>query len=101
MENTDWPRQIQQINYKISVMLNSDAKSEVEGLRWVLIRRSVLGIIFMAVLGFGTLRYASYLSYESQKEAEQMAKAVEAARQNEGKHDYGLVPAAAEILAAN
>ena len=45
--------QVQQINYKISIMLSSDSKSEIESLRWILIRRSVLGIIFMAVLTLG------------------------------------------------
>jgi hypothetical protein len=82
-------------------MLNSDAKSEVEGLRWVLIRRSVLGIIFMAVLTLGTLRYASYLSYERQKEAERMAKEAEAIKKDHGRHDHSPAPVAAEILAAN
>jgi hypothetical protein len=35
---------IQELNYKITVSLNSDGKSEVEGLRWVLTRRAALAI---------------------------------------------------------
>ncbi|KAK3368146.1 hypothetical protein B0H63DRAFT_487816 [Podospora didyma] len=92
---------IQQINYKISVTLNSDAKSEIEGLRWVLIRRSVLGIIFMAVLTLGTLRYASHVEHERQKKADKAAREEEQERKFVGKHDNSSAPEAAEILAAN
>ena len=35
---------IQELNYKITVSLNSDAKSEVEGLRWILTRRAAMAI---------------------------------------------------------
>jgi hypothetical protein len=36
---------IQQLNYLITTDLTSDAKSEVEGLRWVLTRRAALAIV--------------------------------------------------------
>lgn len=39
---------IQELNYKITVALNSDSKSEIEGLRWVLTRRAALAIAGMA-----------------------------------------------------
>lgn len=39
---------IQELNYKITVALNSDSKSEVEGLRWVLTRRAAIAIASMA-----------------------------------------------------
>ena len=39
---------IQELNYKITVMLNSDMKSEVEGLRWVLTRRAAMAIVITA-----------------------------------------------------
>lgn len=82
-------------------MLNSDARSEVEGLRWVLIRRSVLGIVFMAVLIFSSLRYASYVSHERAKERERQAKEAENLRKDGGRLDHSSAPAAAEILAAS
>lgn len=85
-------------------MLNSDMKSEIEGLRWVLIRRSVLGIIFMAMLTLGTLRYASYVSHERQKEVERRARErereAEHARKYGGKLDSTTTPEVAEVLAA-
>lgn len=57
--------------------LNSDSKSEVEGVRWILTRRSVLAIVFMAVVVLSSLRYASYRSHEAaqkQKLAEKLAE---------------------------
>ncbi|KAK3990238.1 hypothetical protein QBC44DRAFT_73598 [Cladorrhinum sp. PSN332] len=92
---------IQEINYKISVRLNSDAKSDIEGLRWVLIRRSVFGIVFMAVLTFGSLRYATFKSHQRQQEAARIAEEKEEARRSGGKLDLSSAPEAAEILAAN
>lgn len=35
---------IQELNYQITVSLNSDGKSEAEGLRWILTRRAALAI---------------------------------------------------------
>jgi hypothetical protein len=35
---------IQGLNHKITVMLNSEAKSEAEGLRWILTRRAAIAI---------------------------------------------------------
>ena len=43
---------IQELNYKITVSLNSDMKSEVEGLRWVLTRRAAMAIATMACTSF-------------------------------------------------
>ncbi|WQF75684.1 Putative Coiled-coil domain-containing protein [Colletotrichum destructivum] len=92
---------IQQINYKISLHLSSDAKSEIEGLRWILIRRSVIGILFMAVLTLGTLRYGTYVSHAKQAEADRVQKQAEMIKMADGKRDHSSAPDAAEILAAN
>ncbi|KAI3337599.1 hypothetical protein HD806DRAFT_529160 [Xylariaceae sp. AK1471] len=92
---------IQQVNLKISVTLNSDSRSEIEGLRWVLIRRSVLGILFMAILTLSTLRYATYVSHERKREAEEKARQAEEMKRNGGREDRAPPVDAAEILAAN
>jgi len=56
----------------------------------------------MAFLTLGTLRYASYVSHERQKERERRKRDKEKARrQNDGKHDNSSAPEAVEILAAN
>ncbi|KAI1862539.1 hypothetical protein JX265_009253 [Neoarthrinium moseri] len=92
---------IQQVNLDISVTLTSDAKSEIEGLRWILIRRSVLGIIFMAVLTLGTLRYATYVNHENKKAADEKAREAENLKRNGGREDKAPAHEAAAILAAN
>ncbi|KAI1125223.1 hypothetical protein F5Y10DRAFT_247713 [Nemania abortiva] len=92
---------IQQVNLKISVTLNSDSRSEIEGLRWVLIRRSVLGILFMAFLTLTTIRYATYVSHERQREAKEKARRAEELKRIGGREDRASSVDAAEILAAN
>ncbi|KAI1082200.1 hypothetical protein F5B20DRAFT_532545 [Whalleya microplaca] len=92
---------IQQINLKISVILNSDSRSDIEGLRWVLVRRSVLGIVFMAVLTLGTLRYTTYATHERQKAAQEEASQDEELRKNMEREKHAPPVDAAEILAAN
>ncbi|KAK5953852.1 hypothetical protein OHC33_005122 [Knufia fluminis] len=58
---------IQSLSYRISVDLNSEAKSEVEGLRWVLTRRAALAIIAAA---FMVLSFLQYYSVKSREQAE-------------------------------
>lgn len=91
--------QIQELNYKITVGLNSDSKSEIEGLRWVLTRRSVMGILFMAFMVLTSLRLASYRSHE-----EEVRKKKEKGKSDEqtGKFlQQQEPPGLQEILAAN
>ncbi|KAL6870024.1 hypothetical protein ACO1O0_001359 [Amphichorda felina] len=92
---------VQQINYKISTSLVSDSKSEIEGVRWILIRRSALGIFFMAMLTLGTVRYATYLLNERQKEADRKKEEAQTLRRDAGKKDHSSAADAAAILAAN
>jgi hypothetical protein len=61
------PPQIQELNYKITVALNSDARSEVEGLRWVLTRRAAITVGVSAFMLFVALRYSSYIAHQQQE----------------------------------
>jgi hypothetical protein len=81
--------QIQELNYKITVALNSDAKSEVEGLRWVLTRRSVLAIVFMALMVLSSLRYASYRAHEEEMEQKMLEKLREQEAAEQKNHKGG------------
>lgn len=56
--------EISELNYRISVRLGSDSKSEVEGLRWVLTRRAAMAIVGMAGLILGSLRYGSWKMHQ-------------------------------------
>lgn len=71
----------------------------------MLIRRSVVGIIFMAVLTLGTIRYATYMGHKRQKEAEQRAREAREAAETKARHDArsdnSPAPDAVEILAAS
>ena len=48
MEQRAMESAIQELNYKITVALNSDSRGYVEGLRWVLTRRAAMAIAAMA-----------------------------------------------------
>ncbi|KAJ5570207.1 uncharacterized protein N7459_009637 [Penicillium hispanicum] len=50
---------VQELNYKITVSLNSDGKSEIEGLRWILTRRAALTVATCAFMIIVFLKYAS------------------------------------------
>ncbi|KAF2250709.1 hypothetical protein BU26DRAFT_562674 [Trematosphaeria pertusa] len=64
---------IQELNYKITIALNSDARSEIEGLRWILTRRAAITVGVTAFMLFVALRYSSYVSHQ-QKEQEKAYK---------------------------
>ena len=72
MQQQSRDSEISELNYKISVALNSDSKSEVEGLRWVLTRRAAMAIATMALLILGSLRYGSYKIHEQEMEQRKM-----------------------------
>ncbi|KAA8643285.1 hypothetical protein EYZ11_002325 [Aspergillus tanneri] len=50
---------VQELNYKITVSLNSDGKSEIEGLRWILTRRAALAVATSAFMIILFLNYYS------------------------------------------
>ncbi|KAI9882545.1 MAG: putative ATP-dependent RNA helicase DHR1 [Watsoniomyces obsoletus] len=60
MEQRAMESSVSELHNKITVKLNSEIKSEVEGLRWVLTRRAAIAIATMALLILGSLRYGSY-----------------------------------------
>ena len=70
-EQRDMEGKVQQLNYKITVELQADAKSEVEGLRWLMTRRVIFtlaAVMLMTVTGL------KLVSDAYAQEAEQAAK---------------------------
>jgi hypothetical protein len=61
-------RKIQELNYKITINLNSDARSEIEALRWILTRRAAITIGASAFMLFLMLRYSSYVAHNNAEE---------------------------------
>ena len=78
---------IQELNYKITVALNSGSKSDVEGLRWLITRRAVLAIVCMAGMVLGALRVASWR--KETREAELARVKAETEKQKEGSSGGG------------
>ena len=83
-------------------------RSEVEALRWVLVRRAVIGIIFMAALSLSMLRYITYRNNERHKaeremqrrEADEAAAKRKQEQDNIGRVDAAAAPEAAVVLTA-
>ncbi|QPH02169.1 hypothetical protein C2857_006375 [Epichloe festucae Fl1] len=92
---------IQQINYKMSILLSSDSKSAIEGVRWVLIRRSVVGLLFLAILTLSMIRYTTYLAQQKKKDAERRKRERERLRRDGGRSDNSAPADAAVILSAS
>jgi len=79
---------IQHLSYKISVDLNSEAKSEVEGLRWVLTRRAALAILAAAGMVLSSLQLYSVKSRE-QAEIEKKRKAAQKEQEERLRKEEG------------
>lgn len=66
MERRDIENRTQELNYHITSRLNSELRSEVEGLRWVLVRRTAIALVTVVLTALITLR----ISTSAQKRAE-------------------------------
>ncbi|PYH48191.1 CCDC90 family protein [Aspergillus saccharolyticus JOP 1030-1] len=73
---------VQELNYKITVSLNSDGKSEIEGLRWILTRRAAMAIAISAFMIILFLKYYSIRKGEDKgkKNAEKPANKAKESR---------------------
>lgn len=78
---------ISELNYEITVLLNSDSKSEVEGLRWVLTRRAALAIAAAAFMVLSALNYSSIKTREKE-EIEKKRKAAKKAQEERAEARY-------------
>ena len=72
MERRRMENATQELNYRITIALNSEMRQEVEGLRFILTRRTVLalaGIVLMCLAALRLVRYG-----QVQKEREQVRR---------------------------
>ncbi|KAK7549795.1 hypothetical protein IWX92DRAFT_145019 [Phyllosticta citricarpa] len=90
--------QIQELNYKITVALNSDARSEVEGLRWIITRRAVTALVIVAAAILATLRYSSYMTHT--QAADRSAMNTKTKTKNGGPSPTSSSPAGSAATAA-
>ena len=80
---------VQELNYKITVNLQADSKSDVEGVRWVLTRRVILtlGIIVMMVVS--SLKLYSNSVHEKELERKRRSKMRNAQSQTDDDRGRG------------
>jgi hypothetical protein len=78
---------VQELNYKITVNLQADSKSDVEGVRWVLTRRVILtlGIIVMMVVS--SLKLYSNSVHEKEIERKRRSKMRNSQTQTDDRND--------------
>ncbi|OJD36496.1 moz protein represents a chromatin-associated acetyltransferase [Diplodia corticola] len=87
MEQKTMESKIQELNYKITVALNSDARSEVEGLRWIITRRAVTALVVVAVAILATLRFSSYMTHTQAMERMNLTKPAASEKKKEEAQD--------------
>lgn len=90
--------QIQELNYKITVALNSDAKTEVEGVRWVLTRRAATALGVSVLMILATLNYARYMSSTQEKERKQHEQLMKDASVNAASHETASIATQTEAV---
>lgn len=69
-------------------MLNSDARSEVESLRWILTRRAAMTVGISAFMLFVSLRYSSYISHLEADEKKKKAQKDRTSPNDEQNRDH-------------
>ncbi|KAE8354783.1 hypothetical protein BDV28DRAFT_71592 [Aspergillus coremiiformis] len=84
---------VQELNYKITVSLNSDGKSEIEGLRWILTRRAALAIATSAFMIISFLKFYSSRKAQDTAEKKKQISAEKAAKKQATKEPVVAVAA--------
>ncbi|KAJ5980109.1 hypothetical protein N7481_007407 [Penicillium waksmanii] len=94
---------VQELNYKITVSLNSDGKSEAEGLRWVLTRRAALTVATCAFMAIVFLKYVSTRKVQEPKVVKEVEQPVakEVTKETHIVHDSGVQKNAPSIAEAH
>lgn len=75
---------VQQLGYKITVSLQADAKSDVEGLRWIMTRRVIIALASVVVMVLGGLKLISNTMHEKEL-AEKKPQTRSTSSQTEGR----------------
>lgn len=70
---TSRSQQIQELNYRITVTLNSDSRSDVEGVRWIITKRAIGALAACVIMVIGSLKYASSAMQWQEEERKRFA----------------------------
>lgn len=88
-EQRNTESKVQKLNYQITVDLQADAKSEVEGLRWVMTRRVIIALGSVIFMVIGSLKLASSTINEQEMDAKRKANMRSGGTQTEGGGNNG------------
>ena len=75
---------VQRLNYQITVDLQADAKSDVEGLRWVMTRRVLMALGIVGFMVIASLKVFSNAAHEQEHEAKRRANMTSGGTQTDG-----------------
>ena len=79
-EQRDMERKLQELNYKITIHLNSDSRSDVEGVRWIITKRAITALAICVAMILGSIKFASSVAQWEEEERKLLA----ASRNNKG-----------------
>lgn len=68
IERRDVENKIQELNYRITTRLTSEMRSEVELLRWVLVRRVAMALGAVVVTALVSIRTSTYRAAQAKEE---------------------------------
>lgn len=66
-------RQLQELNYRITVALNSDSRSDVEGVRWIITKRAIAALATCVFMVLGSIKYASSMQQWQEEDRKRFA----------------------------
>jgi hypothetical protein len=72
-EQRDIERKIQELNYRITVLLNSDSRSDVEGVRWIITKRAGVALLACVLMILGSIKFASIAATWAEEEKKRLA----------------------------
>lgn len=74
IERRDVENKIQELNYRITTRLTSEMRSEVELLRWVLVRRVAMALGAVVVTALVSIRTSTYRAAQAKEEEKRVEK---------------------------
>ncbi|KAG9536180.1 hypothetical protein KCU71_g21718, partial [Aureobasidium melanogenum] len=87
-EQRDIERKIQELNYRITVLLNSDSRSDVEGVRWIITKRAGVALLACVLMILGSIKFASTAA-TWQEEERKRAAAINASSSSSNNNPFG------------
>ncbi|GAB7353397.1 hypothetical protein MBLNU459_g3871t1 [Dothideomycetes sp. NU459] len=72
-EQREMERKVQELNYQITISLNSDSRSDVEGVRWIITKRAITALAICVAMILGSIKFASNVAAWEDEEKKRLA----------------------------